>query len=571
MSNIYSNAGSIAEFIISPFFVWTWCSFIIVYTFKWIVTLQWESVKIKTHLKEAISTLKSVKSTEVPKQFRSLHDKMLQFDKIRRPWKEFCHSLIFPQSMEAGVEDSNKINQTIKCPRDTYDFFNPETMIQPSIDLRFYGAIPTQLTGMGILGTFCGLSSGIYLARHGLSGGNMLEIQNSLGQLLSGASLAFWTSIIGILTSIIFSRLESITIKQLQHSINDLNYALHSRFEFVTIEKMSSLHLQQNQVQTAQLNKVIEGLKLIHEDHKETNEEILQKVVNEFKKALTESAGQEIKYIAAAFKQIHVALSETRDSINISGQSLLETTETATKNFKKNLHELSHQFQSNFHQTTNTIQNTFKEAARDVTHSFNQSAHNIGDSLRKPTNEMNMVLRKLTQHISQTNEAWNRSTERSIQHSEQILKAHVRLSEFINPLVDASRSISGACKESQGALKSSAVAANQIATAVKQMEHINMQLKGSWEDYCKRFEGVDHSLYKSVSQTNQGINQYSEKMKNVTLELDKHMSKGLLSLAGAVGDLHQAVSHLPDMVNNMQSKTSESPHSKHFTHRTSNQ
>ena len=184
--------------------------------------------------------------------------------------------------------------------------------------------------------------------------------------------------------------------------------------------------------------------------------------------------------------------------------------------------------------------------------------------MKKPTDELNSVLRKLNQHISQTNEAWHRSTERSIEHSEKILKAHARLSEFLNPLLEASRAISIACKESQGALKSSSVAANQISGAVNQMEAINLQLKAGWDEYCKRFEGVDISLYKSISQTNQGINQYSDKIKDFTVELDKHISKGLMSLAGAVGDLHQIVSHLPEMVNNMQTKTVETPHSKGY-------
>lgn len=84
-----------------------------------------------------------------------------------------------------------------------------------------------------------------------------------------------------------------------------------------------------------------------------------------------------------------------------------------------------------------------------------------------------------------------------------------------------------------------------LIKAMAQMGLFYDKLIAQWEQYCQRFEGVDANLKDAFKQTNDSLVAYTQRFRTLTVDLDKHMSKGMLTLAGAVGDLHQAVGSLP--------------------------
>lgn len=65
----------------------------------------------------------------------------------------------------------------------------------------FNSGVPGTLTGMGILGTFLGLSMGL----GAFSGDDIFTISDNVGSLLSGMKVAFHTSVYGILFSLVFN------------------------------------------------------------------------------------------------------------------------------------------------------------------------------------------------------------------------------------------------------------------------------------------------------------------------------------------------------------------------------
>ncbi len=70
------------------------------------------------------------------------------------------------------------------------------------VGMNFYNSgIPGTLTGMGILGTFLGLSMGL----GAFSGDDIFTISDNVGALLSGMKVAFHTSVYGIFFSLVFS------------------------------------------------------------------------------------------------------------------------------------------------------------------------------------------------------------------------------------------------------------------------------------------------------------------------------------------------------------------------------
>lgn len=70
------------------------------------------------------------------------------------------------------------------------------------VGMNFYNSgVSGTLTGMGILGTFLGLSMGL----GAFSGDDIFTISDNVGSLLSGMKVAFHTSVYGIFFSLVFS------------------------------------------------------------------------------------------------------------------------------------------------------------------------------------------------------------------------------------------------------------------------------------------------------------------------------------------------------------------------------
>jgi len=82
---------------------------------------------------------------------------------------------------------------------DIEDFIN-ESLVETVGKHFFNSAIPGTMTGLGILGTFIGLSLGL----GSFNGNDIYTISDNVGPLLSGMKVAFHTSVYGIIFSLIF-------------------------------------------------------------------------------------------------------------------------------------------------------------------------------------------------------------------------------------------------------------------------------------------------------------------------------------------------------------------------------
>lgn len=107
----------------------------------------------------------------------------------------------------------NTIND--KVP-DISKYFNRNTIVEFPSRRQIAQLIPGVLTALGILGTFLGLQDGISQ----LDMSNPAVIENSIGNLTDGMSLAFISSIVGIVASLIWSYFDR---KQYRSYINTLS------------------------------------------------------------------------------------------------------------------------------------------------------------------------------------------------------------------------------------------------------------------------------------------------------------------------------------------------------------
>ncbi len=83
---------------------------------------------------------------------------------------------------------------------DLEEYINEDLLDRVGMNF-FNSGVSGTLTGLGILGTFLGLSMGL----GAFSGDNIFTISDNVGSLLSGMKVAFHTSVYGILFSLVFN------------------------------------------------------------------------------------------------------------------------------------------------------------------------------------------------------------------------------------------------------------------------------------------------------------------------------------------------------------------------------
>lgn len=114
---------------------------------------------------------------------------------------------------------------------DVADFVHDDNIIHGPGKATLADVIPGLCTSLGILGTFVGLSMG-------LSGLDLMEVTSYI-QLTSGISLAFYTSIVGIIASMLFNIINRYAIGKTRQAIDDFtaafySYAIHQPPDAVT-------------------------------------------------------------------------------------------------------------------------------------------------------------------------------------------------------------------------------------------------------------------------------------------------------------------------------------------------
>ena len=150
-------------------------------------------------------------------------------------WKEFSEQLVEPTDKEPIFQNSIRPEK----------FFTLEYLLKKqNINSKLLESMPGILVGLGVLGTFSGLSVSLFLVFPDLAGQNP-NLKEAINTLISGASVAFFTSVVGLLCSLIFNFILDKKMSILQSSLNDFNFSLERNLKFVTEEHLLTNHLKE--------------------------------------------------------------------------------------------------------------------------------------------------------------------------------------------------------------------------------------------------------------------------------------------------------------------------------------
>jgi methyl-accepting chemotaxis protein len=329
------DLSELQEFLVSQEFVWSYIAVIVVYFIGWCGALVRRRLQIGNAIRAGTKNVTVTSDREAfARRFHELEPVLRRNAVLGRTWAEFTECLILPTGPDAPV--------AIRNTRDPDNYFSASAVIEATLNVRFYGSIPGHLTGLGILGTFLGLAAGIGLAQAGLATGDTQQVQDALQDLLSGASLAFLTSIAGLTTSILFLVFERWQLASLERRRVAWVQSLDERLLRVTQETIAVDQLVELREQTTALKRFNDDLAIsiaealdeklaarlspqiddlrqtlhgMRSDQGEASERLITSVVERFEQSMTGGAGREMDALRGTLEQLNLAVRGSADSL----------------------------------------------------------------------------------------------------------------------------------------------------------------------------------------------------------------------------------------------------------------
>ncbi len=186
-----------------------------------LVLLRW--IGTFWQVRKAMALLSAIDSSTIAEKRRDITNDMTAIKGMNRVWREWNETLVESQECERLLATS-----------DALQFFNSRNIAPDLVDNRFLSAVPGMLTAVGVFGTFLGLTFG--LSGLDLSGGGMERITSDVNRMISGASLAFVTSVWGVGTSIVFNFFEKYVERDVRKRIRSLRGEIEVMFPRINPE-----------------------------------------------------------------------------------------------------------------------------------------------------------------------------------------------------------------------------------------------------------------------------------------------------------------------------------------------
>lgn len=168
--------------------------------------------------------LADIRPDELGRKRRELQKRAEQRKGCHELWMEFDESLV-------SVGDDGQLFNTV----DAQHFFNTHTLARGLTENRLLAAVPGFLTALGVIGTFAGLQMGLSNLQLTPESG-VSELKFGINAMISGAAVAFLTSVWGVASSVVFNLLEKLLERWVRKEIADLQDQIDYLYPRMTAE-----------------------------------------------------------------------------------------------------------------------------------------------------------------------------------------------------------------------------------------------------------------------------------------------------------------------------------------------
>lgn len=528
---------------------------------------------VSESITKSLNTLDKINDRkEFYEQYESIGSQFLEDKVFHNAWAEFDETVI--------VETEKGRITTTKRP---HDYFNEQSIISPHINLRLLHAVPNYLVGLGLLFTFIGLIAAIHFAALGL--GSPDGGKQALKDLLQMASVKFFSSITGLLCSILLS----ISQKRWLNSLNKKIYAICRKIEeltsSITIEQFLHDGRKDQQEQTNTLKHLAteiamqiggaladklpssvaqamqplaEALNNAAQKLSSANSDGLQEMLNNFIKKLDGATQNEIKELVNGLKDIQVSLQGLLQHIQQTGEAfgskiidaagdLGTMLETTMSNFSKKLEGAAQSEIQDLVQGLKTtqeslvgllghIQNTGDAFGSKIVGAAGELSNTlmpVSENLLSFNNNIGTINEKMYAQLDRFDsniDALNTTLQNIKQTAEHVHQAGQPISSAAEGIKATVRSMEAAYKQIQEVYNSS----QQATVAIQNASEKIVTVWGSYED---RFKTVDQDMAKAFMSIQGGLDAFKKHVGDFVGQFDEKFHSAIKLLSGAIEDL----------------------------------
>ncbi|MDW8479137.1 MAG: hypothetical protein RML12_03940 [Xanthomonadales bacterium] len=519
------------------------------------------------------------------------YNALLQRQRIlSHAWREFDESLIKP-------DDEHPF---IRNPHEPRAYFNDQTIIEPVLHTRFFDSVPNHLTGFGILGTFVGLAGGVGLASGSLQSLQPEEIQGALSHLLSGAALAFLTSIAGLGCSLAFLVFERTLLGTVRRSIARWTDRLEACVELITPEMISLAQVREAKRQTHllhrfntdlavligqemrsalddvvhkplhdRLGQVIDAIDRLQSNQQQIFHDTIQRLADRFERQLTQS-------VASGFDQFVNRLNETAlrmqnvflefESSQRGAQELLSS---AVDSVRQALAQAAEQSAQAISTTMSGSLERIEEAARRLSADVDHASQRLRESGNALIERLDVTLQSLRDDLALFREvtaAQQKLAERFQLLLGELGSLHERQAEMRNEIVTSLQQLRAAAEQlgtaharlaeivdrATASVGEAAKVAQLLQQEVARVSQESHSMAALWQRQEQGLRQIDVALNRIFDQLVDGLDEYTRKVREFHSQLDSLYSK---AMEGLQATIERHIEKLDDLVDRLDRPT----------------
>lgn len=398
------------------------------------------------------------------------------------------------------------------------DFLTPEIVIDRAANQRTCDALPGIFLAIGIFGTFLGLVTGLMDLK---LGGEVTQMEEGVRRLVEGLSLAFLTSLVGILSSVLFTAFHKHGVRALRLAVEALDRSVARLFPYES-EELSARRLLEDQ---AEIRRQLQTL--------------------------------------ATDIGTHVAQTIAPAMENAVGQHLVPVLKSTQELLRESLQELLHRFTDHATQTQDEAFRRMAEFVGALQQSFEQQIHGVAQIIQAASQAQDETFRRMAEHatrlqgsfeeqiqsvahiIRETSQAQGRVQADLVEFGDQLRQQVTLQMELIDRTSEASRLLNESLQGLRNVTGELAASASQISSSA---EHLADSARLAREGQQELRVTIEQQV-EALRATRSDVERAWQTITEQTQSIVEHLS-GLIdrlsdalgqSLQGALGSFDEAL------------------------------
>ena len=523
----------------------------------------------KKQLQELLTLLESYKGqsfneTGVFENFKAAM-KESNFDSL---WKQYETSLIH---VGPDVEGRYQIYSTENAEY----YFNSDTLSR-GLMVGFWKNLAGIFTAIGILGTFLGLTVGLYGIN--IDCKDLEVLSSGIQNLFQGLSTAFLTSVAGIICAIGYNIYYSHLMKNYNILIGEVAAGLDSIFTHKNTEQILADSLIESKQQTEQMKLFSTQLVTAISESLDTSfQEQLVPVFNELRESIDklnssgadalagsidEKTGKQLASFAATLERLQQSMNltfeqsakqneENAKQLNEAVKALTDASNAANKSILEHAGQAANTMGSALSGAAESISKTgdeLSQASSSMKKSLEETLSMVHDDMERHEAALKTMVESLEATISRNKELLNSAGDTANKFanaSKPMAQVSEQIGQSLDKAINVQQSLSKELNRQAGTIQTASVA---NANAVKEVNEALKRIETSWKAYENNFKGVSDGLQKTFDILNKGINGYNDAtnkalVKNLSA-FDSSITTALAGIQGLNQDLAESVEDL---------------------------